>query len=420
MRRTSPRFISRHEQVESRLLCTASTVAPLRTESLGTLVQALGTVSAEGVRATGWVEPAGGIGFHLVLEVSGDYVLWFRHAGGEVVLKAETPEGLATLHPGPAGPFESFALPLKAGEYLITAEAVGNQVAFIDWNLLLANGMGQAPAGLSRFELAAKATQNLAAAPAPAIAPRVQAPTATTTESAALVSQALSGSAAPGGLSLVPKTGLIGRPRTDTFGPADDPAPPVPDEFRGRTDALSALERNVLATSVEQANAGVRRAATADEAARVSTAQIIRLGELRSQWIPGRGPPLEPAVGDAPTAAEGLAVASPEAGDAHPRDESSALSKAEVDVWIVPLAVAAVVYRRIRSLPHFGKAALSRVPKADLSYHPSQLPCRLRGSMKPTGAVAKSHLLPRWPHSGKPMFSRLRKLAELAEPCLED
>lgn len=134
-------------------------VAPSRAEGLEprallasglNLVMQLGEVSRaaalEGVEVAASIAPEGSITFAFQAEASGTYLLKVRHTGEGLTLEATGPAGSASINPGPAGPFSTLSLPLKAGDYRIKASATEADPVFVDWELLLTTGVGQSAA----------------------------------------------------------------------------------------------------------------------------------------------------------------------------------------------------------------------------------------------------------------------------------
>ncbi len=158
--------------LESRHLCTAAAVAAPTTPPI---VQDLGLVGPQlaetGLRATATISEGSSVAFRLVLKQGGDFVLFFKHEGpAGVTLKAQTPGGEANLDPGPAGSFEAVRLQLPAGEYVLTPSNTGPGSLFVDWDLVLANGIGQGPAAMLRLTDATPVAPSLALAPTPPLA----------------------------------------------------------------------------------------------------------------------------------------------------------------------------------------------------------------------------------------------------------
>ena len=158
--------------LESRHLCTAAAVAAPTTPPI---VQDLGLVGPQlaetGLRATATISEGSSVAFRLVLKQGGDFVLFFKHEGpAGVTLKAQTPGGEADLDPGPAGSFEAARLQLPAGEYVLTPSNTGPGSLFVDWDLVLANGIGQEPAAMLRLTDATPVAPSSALAPTPPLA----------------------------------------------------------------------------------------------------------------------------------------------------------------------------------------------------------------------------------------------------------
>jgi hypothetical protein len=91
--------------------------------------------------------PAGGaVTFRYVVTFEASYILWCRYVGGDVIVSGSGPDGAFVINPGQPGALAKFSLTLKPGIYLLTPTVLGSETAFIDWDLILANGVGQAPA----------------------------------------------------------------------------------------------------------------------------------------------------------------------------------------------------------------------------------------------------------------------------------
>ena len=136
--------LSRPEGLEPRGLLAGGISSGLN------LVMELGEVSRaaalKGVEVAAPIAAHGSITFEFEAGAAGDYLLEVRHVGEGLTLEATGPSGSASIDPGPAGPFSTIALPLKAADYQIKASAVGDQPVYVDWELLLTTGVGQSAA----------------------------------------------------------------------------------------------------------------------------------------------------------------------------------------------------------------------------------------------------------------------------------
>ena len=125
------------------------------------VVQDLGEVSRalaiEGVEVVAPIPSHGSITFKFAAEAAGDYLLKVRYIGEGLTLEARGPSGSSSITPGPPGPFETIALPLQAATYEITATATGDEDVFVDWELLLNSGVGQAASQGSTLVVASTA-----------------------------------------------------------------------------------------------------------------------------------------------------------------------------------------------------------------------------------------------------------------------
>ncbi|WP_244884894.1 hypothetical protein [Singulisphaera acidiphila] len=119
------------------------------------------------IKATAWIAPSESVTFRFEATFAADYILFFRYLGDRVALSARTPGGTVEIPHGPAGPFSAVPLSLAPGEYFVTALAEGQESIFVDWDLVLSNGVGQDTA----VNLAVADTTATLAAPARAIAP---------------------------------------------------------------------------------------------------------------------------------------------------------------------------------------------------------------------------------------------------------
>ena len=116
--------------------------------SVTDVLRALGPVSraaaVQGVAATASIDSGHAVTFQFEVEAGGNYTLLVRHDGAGLTLTAQTPAGKVAIDAGPAGPFEAVPLALQPGTYEVTAAARGGEPVFVDWELLLNAGVGQA------------------------------------------------------------------------------------------------------------------------------------------------------------------------------------------------------------------------------------------------------------------------------------
>ena len=132
------------EGLEPRGLLTTGLASGLNTVmELGVVTQA---AALKGVEVAAPIPAHGSITFEFQAGAAGHYLLEVRHVGEGLTLQATGPSGSASVDPGPAGPFETVALPLKAAGYQIKASATGDQSVYVDWELLLTTGVGQSAA----------------------------------------------------------------------------------------------------------------------------------------------------------------------------------------------------------------------------------------------------------------------------------
>ncbi len=153
-----PSIVSRPEWLEVRDLRAGGLASSLD------VVRDLGAVSAPaaiaGVEVTATIAAKGSVTFEFRPEVAGRYTLLVRYEGDGLALGLTGPgKASGAIRPGPAGPFSVVSLPVEAASYQIKATALGDRPVFVDWELFLDAGVGQA---------AASGT-SLASSPAPVI-----------------------------------------------------------------------------------------------------------------------------------------------------------------------------------------------------------------------------------------------------------
>lgn len=143
-RKRSVRRVFRPEPLEPRALRAGGLSAASEA------IQDLGAVSpsaaVRGVEATALIDAGRSVTFRFEAEAAGQYALRVRYTGEGLALKARGPSGLSTIEPGPPGPFATVILPIQEATYQIQAIALGDEPVFVDWELLLISGAGQAPA----------------------------------------------------------------------------------------------------------------------------------------------------------------------------------------------------------------------------------------------------------------------------------
>ncbi|WP_406694331.1 hypothetical protein V5E97_24970 [Singulisphaera sp. Ch08] len=240
------------ERLETRLVCSASTemgslaqsdiyptptietIASASVRDLGDLPPA---ASTQPIKATAWIAPGESVTFRFVATFAADYTLYFRYLGDQVQLNAVTPGGTVEIAHGPAGPYTAVPLSLAPGEYFVTAVANGDGPVFVDWDLVLSNGVGQATA-LNLQLLDDSATPVMVVNSAPerlhdlvSLATSTEIPLAPATTASTQATQ----------LTLGLGGTLSGRPVADlhwvaAVGPAD----------RGRTVSLASLGEDIL------------------------------------------------------------------------------------------------------------------------------------------------------------------------------
>ena len=218
-----------------------------------------------GVEAKASIPAGSAVTFRFEVEAGGNYTLLVRHDGAGLTLDAATPAGAATIDAGSAGSFHAVPLPLAPGQYLITAAARGGQAVFVDWELMINSGVGQAAGGAPAAVLAL---------PAPASVAAAACPSATTTGSiGGNVGEAMgtaSGAAAPPtpAVAASPARYLVGGPMGRTAG---DPAGATPvvamTPALGKAPAESPMAELETALLIAlQPGAGAERCGDADPA----------------------------------------------------------------------------------------------------------------------------------------------------------
>jgi hypothetical protein len=362
--------------------------------------------AATGIKAVAWIPAGGKASYRLTLDREADFVLWCRYTGDHVALIVNGPAGEATIIPKGPGPPEAFRLPLEAGEYVLTAVSTGTKSIYIDWDLILDNGVGQTAA----IALPVAPTTGiggiapLGAAFAPAAAP------------ATVVGGAIPSApplpaipASPVGLSLLPEPVLIGRPtafdaHVDVVGPvvaggaaslADAGSGLSPGVFMPRAsgEPAAALQMN----SAENRSDAEARSAQADSAALAATEWVERV-VASVGWRPSgeSGPAIEQsnARGGVQLLETSSRPAEPVENGKQPIQEGSAPI-----VWLIPVVALAARYRS-RLVKQAASAAGSGAPR------PTMRPGAPRRVMlHPSGPVS----LPRWMRD--PIGTKMRRLA---------
>jgi hypothetical protein len=82
----------------------------------------------------------------MTLNIGANYTLWCRYTGDHIALVVNGPAGEAELTPQGGGQFHDYHFKFEAGSYTITAVADGAEPVYIDWDLILDNGVGQSAA----------------------------------------------------------------------------------------------------------------------------------------------------------------------------------------------------------------------------------------------------------------------------------
>jgi hypothetical protein len=339
MKRKSKRpsvLSSRPEGLEPRSLLAAGVSAGLN------LVMELGEVSKaaalKGVEVAAPITADGSITFDFGVKAAGNYLLKVRHVGAGLTLQATGPSGSASVNPGPAGPFETIALPLKAADYQIKASATDGQPVFVDWELLLTPGVGQSAAIGST--LAAPS----ASVPLPgtsAASPTSPSPSTSPTNWGPAVSSAMVGAGGPIGRS------DPGRP-ISPVGPA---SPHGAVALADAGDGLAPGALNALAPIAEEAETPASSGATPllalemgdagqDLVALGEVSWLDHLAELQARLTTG---PIAEAVGGSALAANTIAIGDPLDEEVEP----SVVTKAASPGLIVMGLVVASAARRM-------------------------------------------------------------------------
>ena len=261
-------------------------VAPAVLRDLGSVSRGAALAGAE---ATAMIEPGGAVTFRFAIQAAGDYTLRVRHDGDGLSLVALTPAGVATIDPGPAGPFRGVPLRLAAATYEVTASATGGRPVFVDWELLLNSGVGQAASTTPGALLALPPTPS-GAAPPGAPAPDPAGTSAAWGEAASV--------AAPPAQSLTyPVAGpMMGRPGLD---PAATPQVPPP--LDATVASVEAMLTNVVQILAPGARPTYPESAEAPEAGHAAGPSAEAGPEVARFAAAGLGPaPLDPPAADDP------------------------------------------------------------------------------------------------------------------------
>jgi hypothetical protein len=150
----------------------------------------------------------------MAFSLGGEFLLWCRHTGQTVWLAYSGPGGATTITAGAPGADAYYHLELPAGAYTFTAAASNEVPVSIDWDLVLANGLGQVPAESPQLvALASTGSTGVSIALAPtgpgaqASPPGEQAPAPAPLPSVVVP---------PSWASLISDRPLVGRPGLDT------------------------------------------------------------------------------------------------------------------------------------------------------------------------------------------------------------
>ncbi len=225
MQRQRPFEVCFTEGLETRNLLSVGAAG------LTNIVENLGTVTrdaaAAGIEVTAQIPAHSSVTFEFDVQTPANYTLLVRHVGNGLTLTATGPTGSGSVDPGPAGPFESLPLSLGANHYSITAAANGDEAVFVDWELLLNNGVGQsaatAPAALLGLNTTSTST-----------------PTATPAPSSPVSSGATFTGSGPAGLTSAAVVASVGSDRADNT-PIHLVGEPVGRSSPGSPSALPAL-----------------------------------------------------------------------------------------------------------------------------------------------------------------------------------
>jgi hypothetical protein len=262
------------ESLESRQLLTGGSI-PALADQLVTVstveVRDLGSVTPSaavaGVQATANVPATSSVAFQFSIQLGGEYRLLVRHTGDDLSLVAATPAGTATLDAGQPGPFHQILLDLVPGTYQVTATAAGSEPVFVDWELVLYNGVSQSASLVVALGSASTTAANCGPIPgnlatSPDTSQQAAAPSATSSQ---------------GGLYLTLQTAPMGNPLSpgqpagladDNSSPALYAAPdPMPTHLAANQtatpDAWPAPSR-LDASSIARSNITPKPSATAD------------------------------------------------------------------------------------------------------------------------------------------------------------
>jgi hypothetical protein len=305
-------------------------------------------LAAKGIGAAGWIRPGGQISFRMTLGTEANYVLWCAYTGDHVALIVNGPAGRAELSPQGGGQFHDYHFKLEAGTYTITALADGSDRVYIDWDLLLDNGVGQSeavrlvsvPVNDEIAPLPVSSTSTLSQSPgSPNTGPPSPLPFST-------------------GLSLIPEGTPLGMPTstTDQFsvvGPVvEEGSVALADAgmelgLASYTSTARAKTESSTPPPAEMRSAEDFLASETDGAALASTAWIDWLATLVRGGILGENP--RPADELIPVEAASTSRPIEELGESRfdRIDLPSSLEEGMGVAWIIPVALLATRTRRI-------------------------------------------------------------------------
>ncbi len=178
-------------------------------------------VTTTGARSTATIEPGQTGVFDISLSISGNFLLWCRYEGASVELQYVGPDDTGTIPHGASGQPAIIPLTLEAGNYQLLVTAPGDSGVFIDWDLIVANGVGQTPAEAPSLVASAQAIAPMSASGLSSTQPQPQSQSA---PAVVINAQNIGAPASLPGFGFVPEPTLVGRPTLDSE-PSDNPGP---------------------------------------------------------------------------------------------------------------------------------------------------------------------------------------------------
>jgi hypothetical protein len=340
-------------------------------------------VTTTGARSTATMKPGQTGIFDVSLSISGKFLLWCRYEGTSVDLQYVGPDGAWTIPHGASGEAKVIPLTLEAGNYQLMVTAPRDSGVFIDWDLIVANGVGQTPAEFPRLVDAVQAMGPMSASGISATPPQ------SSSQLSAPVSVGV-GVNVPGapasalGLALVVEPTLVGRPTLDSE-PTDATGPSTNPVVITMRSSEGAKAQSVNGAIVE--GMGILNDPEADRAA-VAGARIALVDWLaslnsRAYLNPQQGA-RDLTAGTGESALEASSVAAMSLADGSsadaPRDPATRDgSLVKHAGWLIPVAIVAVQRR-------FDPGSSRRIPKRLSSWIKSNQQLWKTPSMRPSRA----------------------------------